>query len=39
MISFKQDEVGPVDNSPSTDKLHHIVPKKKKKKSYKKKLI
>ena len=35
MISFKQDEVGPVYNRPSTDKLHHIVKKKKKKKDIK----
>ena len=29
---LKLDGVGPVDNKPSTDKLHHFVQKKKKKK-------
>ena len=29
---LKLDEVGPVDNRPSTDKLHHFVQKKKKEK-------
>ena len=32
-IKKKLDGVGPVDNRPSTDKLHHFVHKKKKKKS------
>ena len=26
-VIYKLDEVGPVDNIPSTDKLHHIVKK------------
>ena len=30
--NIKLDGVGPVDNRPSTNKLHHIVKKKKKKK-------
>ena len=30
-IPCKLDGVGPVDNRPSTDKLHHFVPKKNKK--------
>ena len=29
---FKLDGVGPVDNRPATDKLHHFVQKKKKNK-------
>ena len=32
IVPFKLDGVGPVDNRPSTDKLHQIVWKKKKKK-------
>ena len=31
-FSHKLDGVGPVDNRPSTDKLHHFVQKKKKRK-------
>ena len=31
-INIKLDGVGPVDNRPSTDKLHHFVKKKKNKK-------
>ena len=32
---MKLDKVGPVDNRPSTDKLHHLSEKKKKKKKKK----
>ena len=32
LICSKLDGVGPVDNRPSTDKLHHFVRKKKRKK-------
>ena len=31
-MHYKLDGVGPVDNKPSTDKLHHFVQKEKKKK-------
>ena len=31
-FKFKLDGLGPVDNRPSTDKLHHFVRKKKKRK-------
>ena len=34
-INMKLDGVGPVDNRPSSDKLHHFVQKKKKKKKKK----
>ena len=36
MYAWKLDGVGPVDNRPSTDKLHHIVEKKEEKKKEKK---
>jgi hypothetical protein len=32
LLEGKLDRVGPVDNRPSTDKLHHTVRKKEKKK-------
>ena len=36
LVTHKLDGVGPVDNRPSTDKLHQIVQKKEKKKKIKK---
>ena len=37
IYAYKLDGVGPVDNRPSTDKLHHFVRRKKKKKKRRKK--
>ena len=39
MIFYKLDGVGPVDNRPCTDKLHHFVKEKKKKKKKRRKKI